>query len=237
MKSEARVVVIGGGVVGVSALYHLAKKGWGEDVVLLEKAELTSGSTWHAAGLLPLFNMSYSVGQIHKYSVKMYQELEQETGQPVGFSQVGNLRLAMNQDRMDEYAQYAATARTIGVNVQFLSPDQIKELWPMCNIDGLVGGIFHPDDGYIQPADLTQALAKGARARGASIYRNTQVLDIEQSSSGRWLVKTDKGDISCEHIISATGNYARQTGAMVGLDIPVIPVEHQYIVTEPHPEI
>ena len=237
MKSEARVVVIGGGVVGVSALYHLAKKGWGDDVVLLEKAELTSGSTWHAAGLLPLFNMSYSVGQIHKYSVKMYQELEEETGQPVGFSQVGNLRLAMNQDRMDEYSQYAATARTIGVDVQFLSPDEIQKLWPMCNIDGLVGGIFHPDDGYIQPADLTQALAKGARARGASIYRNTPVLDIEQSSSGRWLVKTANGDISCEHIISATGNYARQTGAMVGLDVPVIPVEHQYIVTEPHPEL
>jgi dimethylglycine dehydrogenase len=237
MKTEARVVVIGGGVVGVSALYHLAKKGWGDDVVLLEKAELTSGSTWHAAGLLPLFNMSYSVGQIHKYSVNMYQELEKETGQAVGFSQVGNLRLAMNQDRMDEYCQYAATARTIGINVQFLTPDEIRKLWPLCNIDGLVGGIFHPDDGYIQPADLTQALAKGARARGASIYRNTPVLNIEQTSSGNWLVKTANGDISCEHVISATGNYARQTGAMVGLDVPVIPVEHQYIVTEPHPEL
>ncbi|NCF73920.1 MAG: FAD-dependent oxidoreductase [Gammaproteobacteria bacterium] len=237
MKSEARVVVIGGGVVGVSALYHLAKKGWGDDVVLLEKAELTSGSTWHAAGLLPLFNMSYSVGQIHKYSVKMYQELERETGQTVGFSKVGNLRLAMNQDRMDEYAQYAATARTIGVDVQFLTPGEIKKLWPLCNIDGLVGGIIHPEDGYIQPADLTQALAKGARSRGATIYRNTPVLNIEQLSSGNWLVQTANGDISCEHVISATGNYARKTGEMVGLDIPVIPVEHQYIVTEPHPEL
>ncbi len=237
MKSEVRVVVIGGGVVGVSALYHLAKKGWGDDVVLVEKAELTSGSTWHAAGLLPLFNMSYSVGQIHKYSVKLYQELEQETGQPVGFNQVGNLRLAMNQDRMDEYYQYAATARTIGIDVQFLTPGEIKKLWPLCNIEGLVGGIFHSDDGYIQPADLTQALAKGARKRGATIYRNTAVLAIEQSSSGNWLVKTASGDISCEHIISATGNYARQTGEMVGLDLPVIPVEHQYIVTEPHPEL
>ena len=237
MKSQARVVVIGGGVVGVAALYHLAKKGWGDDVVLLEKAELTSGSTWHAAGLLPLFNMSYSVGQIHKYSVNLYQELEKETGQPVGFKQVGNLRLAMNQDRMDEYYQYAATARTIDINVQFLTPDEIRKLWPLCNIEGLVGGIFHPDDGYIQPADLTQALAKGARARGARIYRNTPVLAIEQSSSGNWLVKTPNGDITCEHVISATGNYARQTGEMVGLDIPVIPVEHQYIVTEPHPEL
>jgi dimethylglycine dehydrogenase len=237
MKEQAKVVVIGGGVVGVSALYHLAKKGWGEDVVLLEKAELTSGSTWHAAGLLPLFNMSYSVGQVHKYSVNLYNELEEETGQPVGFAQVGNLRLAMNDDRMDEYFQYAATARTIGIDVRFLTPEEIGKLWPLCDTDGLVGGIFHPEDGYIQPADLTQALAKGARARGATIYRNTAVLNIEQATSGGWVVETDKGSITCDHVISATGNYARKTGQMVGLDVPVIPVEHQYIVTEPHPAL
>ena len=237
MKSQAKVVVIGGGVVGVSALYHLAKKGWGEEVVLLEKAELTSGSTWHAAGLLPLFNMSYSVGQIHKYSVNLYQQLEAETGQHVGFRQVGNLRLAMNDDRMDEYYQYAATARTIGINVEFLTPAEIHKLWPLCNPEGLVGGIYHPDDGYIQPADLTQALAKGARAMNATIYRNVAVEAIERGFSDNWIVRTPQGDISCEHVISATGNYARQTGAMVGLDIPVIPVEHQYIVTEPHPAL
>ncbi len=237
MKEQAKVVVIGGGVVGVSALYHLAKKGWGDDVVLLEKAELTSGSTWHAAGLLPLFNMSYSVGQVHKYSVNLYGQLEEETGQPVGFKRVGNLRLAMNDDRMDEYYQYAATARTIGIDVRFLTPEEIGKLWPLCNTEGLVGGIFHPEDGYIQPADLTQALAKGARARGATIYRNTPVVAIEQATSGAWVVKTEKGDITCDHVISATGNYARQTGAMVGLDIPVIPVEHQFIVTEPHPAL
>ena len=237
MRTEARVVVIGGGVVGVSALYHLAKKGWGEDVVLLEKGELTSGSTWHAAGLLPLFNMSYSVGQVHKYSVALYRTLEEETGQNVGFRQVGNLRLAMNDDRMDEYYQYAATAKTIGIDVRFLTPAEIRKLWPLCDIDGLVGGIFHPEDGYIQPADLTQALAKGARARGATVHRNTRVMAIEQSPSGAWRVRTDKGDILCEHVVSATGNFARQTGEMVGLDIPVIPVEHQYIVTEPHPDL
>ena len=195
IKSQAKVVVIGGGVVGVSALYHLAKKGWGEQVVLLEKAELTSGSTWHAAGLLPLFNMSYSVGQIHKYSVNLYQQLGAETGQHVGFSQVGNLRLAMNDDRMDEYYQYAATARTIGINVEFLTPAQIHRLWPLCNPEGLVGGIYHPDDGYIQPADLTQALAKGARAMNATIYRNTSVVAIERGFSDNWIVSTDQGDI------------------------------------------
>ena len=237
MKEQAKVVVIGGGVVGVSALYHLAKKGWGEDVVLFEKGELTSGSTWHAAGLLPLFNMSYSVGQVHKYSVNLYRQLEEETGQPVGFAQVGNLRLAMNDDRMDEYYQYAATARTIGIDVRFLTPDEIGKLWPLCDTEGLVGGIFHPEDGYIQSADLTQALAKGARARGATIYRTTAVLNIEQATSGGWVVETDKGSITCDHVISATGNYARKTGEMVGLDIPVIPVEHQYLVTEPHPAL
>ena len=237
MKSQAKVVVIGGGVVGVSALYHLAKKGWGEEVVLIEKGELTSGSTWHAAGLLPLFNMSYSVGQIHKYSVELYKDLEKETGQQVGFSQVGNLRLAMNHERMDEYFQYAATAKTIGIDFNFLTPDEVKAIWPLCETDNLVGAILHPEDGYIQPADLTQAMAKGARARGATIYRNTAVLSIEQSSQGGWKIETNKGAITCDHVVSATGNYARQTGAMVGLDIPVMPVEHQYIVTEPHPEI
>ena len=236
MKSQARVVVIGGGVVGVSTLYHLAKKGW-SDVVLIERKELTSGSTWHAAGLLPLFNMSYSVGQLHRYSVDLYGKLEEETGQDAGLRLVGNIRLAMNSDRMDEYHQYAGVAATLGVEVNFLTPDDIKELWPLCNTDGLVGGIVHPGDGYIQPADVTQAMAKGARAMGAEIYRQTKVTAVEQAASDEWTVKTYKGDIACEHVVFATGNFARNTGAMVGLEIPVIPVQHQFIVTEPHPEI
>ena len=236
MKSKARVVVVGGGVVGVSTLYHLAKKGW-TDVVLVERKELTSGSTWHAAGLLPLFNLSYSVGKLHQYSVNFYPELEQETGQNVGFSVVSNIRLASSEDRMDEYRYYAGVAQTVGVDVRFLTPDEVAEIWPMCNTDGLIGAIQHPEDGYIQAADLTQALAKGARARGAEIYRNTTVTGLEQQSDDSWIVKTDKGDISCEHVVSCTGNFARQTGDMVGLDIPVIPVEHQYIVTEAHPDV
>jgi dimethylglycine dehydrogenase len=236
MKTKARVVVIGGGVVGVSTLYHLAKKGW-SDVVLVERKELTSGSTWHAAGLLPLFNLSYSVGQIHKYSVKLYSELEAETGQHVGFKKVSNIRLARTKDRWDEFMYYAGIAETIGVKVNKLTPAQVKEIWPLCETEGLLGAIQHPDDGYIQPADLTQALAKGARNRGAEIYRNTAVTAIEQLPSGEWLVKTDQGDITCEHVVSCSGNFARKTGVMVGLDIPVIPVEHQYIVTEPHPLI
>jgi len=235
MKSKAKIVVVGGGVVGVSALYHLAKKGC-SDVVLVERKELTSGSTWHAAGLLPLFNMSYSVGQLHKYAVDLYKKLEEETGQNVGFSVVSNIRLASTKDRMDEYHQYAGVAQTIGVDVKFLTPDQVKEIWPLCNTSDLLGAIQHPEDGYIQPADLTQAMATGARNMGAEIYRNTAVVGIKQTKEG-WIVETDKGVIECEHVISCSGNFARQTGKMVGLDIPVMPVEHQYIVTEAHPDI
>ncbi|UHS56728.1 GcvT family protein [Agrobacterium vaccinii] len=236
MKTHARAVVIGGGVVGVSTLYHLAKKGW-SDAVLIERKELTSGSTWHAAGLLPLFNMSYSVGQIHKYSVKFYEELQEETGMNVGFSKVSNIRLARTKDRWDEYMYYSGIAETIGVNVKMLTPEEVKDVWPLCETDGLLGAIQHPDDGYIQPADLTQALAKGARDRGATIYRNTTVTALEELEDGHWKVTTDKGEIIAEHVISCTGNFARKTGEMVGINIPVIPVEHQYIVTEPHPAI
>ena len=235
MKSKAKVVVVGGGAVGVSTLYHLAKKGW-SDVVLVERKELTSGSTWHAAGLLPLFNMSYSVGQLHRYAVQLYKSLEKETGKKVGFSVVSNIRLAQTKDRMDEYHQYAGVAKTIGVKVKFLKPEQVKEIWPLCNIEGLEGAIQHPEDGYIQPADLTQALATGARNHGAEIYRNTTVIGIKQTKDG-WTVETDKGEISCEHVVSCSGNFARQTGHMVGIEIPAIPVEHQYIVTEAHPEV
>ncbi|MDD9909303.1 MAG: FAD-dependent oxidoreductase [Ahrensia sp.] len=236
MQQKARAVVIGGGVVGVSTLYHLAKKGW-TDSVLLERKELTSGSTWHAAGLLPLFNMSYSVGQIHKYSVQFYQDLAEETGMDTGIRIVSNVRLARSQTRWDEYEYYMGIAETIGINVRRITNEEIKERWPYVNTDRLMGGIEHPDDGYVQPADLTQALAKVARDRGAKIHRNTVVTAIDQQADGSWIVRTDKGDIACEHVISCTGNFARKTGEMVGLDVPVIPVEHQYIVTEAHPEI
>ncbi|MGO9774304.1 MAG: FAD-dependent oxidoreductase, partial [Roseiarcus sp.] len=237
MRTHARAVVVGGGVVGVSTLYHLVKKGW-SDSVLLERKELTSGSTWHAAGLLPLFNLSYSVGQIHKYSVALYQRLNEETGLDVGLRTVSNIRLARTRDRMDEYHYYAGVAATIGgVAVKFLEPAEVKDIWPLCNVEGIVGAIQHPEDGYIQPADLTQALARAARNGGGEINRQTRVVAIERLASGEWKVVTDKGEIVCEHVVSASGNFARQTGRMVGLNVPVIPVQHQYIVTEPHPAI
>jgi dimethylglycine dehydrogenase len=237
MRTHARAVVIGGGAVGVSTLYHLVKKGW-SDSVLVERKELTSGSTWHAAGLLPLFNLSYSVGQIHKYSVALYKRLGEETGLDVGLRQVSNIRLARTRDRFDEYKYYAGVAATIGgVEVKFLTPDEVKAVWPLCETEGLLGAIQHPQDGYIQPADLTQALARGARAGGGEINRQTTVVAIERTASGEWKVVTDKGEIVCEHVVSASGNFARRTGRMVGLNVPVIPVQHQYIVTEAHPAI
>lgn len=240
MKTKTRAVIIGGGVAGVSTLYHLARKGW-DDAMLFERNDISSGSTWHAAGLLPLFNMSYSVGQVHKYSLNLYKQLEEETGLNAGLSVVGNIRLALTEDRMDEYRQYAAVAATIGVEVKFLAPDEVQQLWPLCVTDGLIGAIVHPGDGYIQPADLTTALAKGARNRGAEIHIRTRVIGIDRKG-GQWVVSVrDKGgdrhDVTCDHVISASGNFARQTGRLVGLDIPVIPVQHQYIVTGEIPEL
>ena len=236
MRDQARVVVIGGGIVGCSVLYHLARMGW-SDVMLVEKTELTAGSTWHAAGLLPLFNMSYSVGQLHKYSIDLYQRLERETGQAVGFHKTGNLRLATNRERMDEYRHYCGTANTIGVPFELVGPGEIAALWPLVNMEGLVGALFHPHDGHVAPVDVTQALAKGARDRGAEVNRQTEVVAIERSRAGEWLVRTGRGDITCETVVTATGSWARQVGAMVGLDLPTIPVEHQYLVTDTIPEL
>jgi len=242
MKSHARVVVIGGGVVGVSTLYHLALKGW-SDVVLLERSELTGGSTWHAAGLLPLFNMSYTVGQLHKYSVDLYKRLPAETGQDVSFHVTGNLRLATHRDRMDEYQKYCGTANTIGVPFQVIGPREVRELWPLAEIgDGaetpaIIGALYHPDDGHIAPADLTMALRKGARSRGAEIHEQTEVTAVKRTASGEWHLTTTKGDIVAEHVVCATGNYARQTGRLFGINVPSIPVEHQYIVYDESPEL
>ena len=242
MKTHVRVLVIGGGVVGVSTLYHLTKKGW-KDVALIERTELTAGSTWHAAGLLPLFNMSYTVGQLHKYSVDLYKRLPEETGQDVSFHVSGNLRLATCKARMDEYQKYCGTANTIGVPFEVIGPKRVKELWPLAELGGspdtpaIIGALYHPDDGHIAPADLTMALRKGARSAGAEIYEHTEAQAIERTASGEWKVSTPKGDIVAEHLVLATGNYARQTGRLLGLSVPAIPVEHQYIVYDESPEL
>ncbi|MEM7685125.1 MAG: FAD-dependent oxidoreductase, partial [Pseudomonadota bacterium] len=248
MKDQARAVVVGGGAVGTGIAYHLAKAGW--DTVLLERDELTSGSTWHAAGLLPLFNMSFATSHIHDYSVKFYKTLEEETGLNAGFSVVGNLRMAQTQDRMDEYMLYASNAEAVGIPVEFMTPEQIKARWPLVRTEDLKGAIYHPTDGYINPADVTQAMAKGARQRGVEIYRKAQV-DSYRWTGSEWIVSgtimAEKGnslipseetfEIRAEHVVTATGNHAQRTADLLGISIPAIPVEHQYIVTEPDPAL
>ena len=249
MKKHYRAVVVGGGAVGVGIAYHLAKAKW-KEVALLERDELTSGSTWHAAGLLPLFNMSYATSHIHDYSVKFYKELENETGMNPGFSVVGNLRMAQTQDRLDEYMLYASTAETVGIPYEWLSPGEMKSRWPLLETDDLLGAIFHPTDGYINPADLTQAMAKGARMQGVEIHRRIQVNNYQWSGS-EWVLEccnmVEKGGnliqvdepfkITAEHVITATGNHAQKTARLLGIKSTAIPVEHQYIVTEPDPEL
>ncbi len=247
MKTHARAVVVGGGAVGASIAYHLARAGW-EDVMLLERDELTSGSTWHAAGLLPLFNMGYATSHIHDYSVKFYKSLEEETGLNAGFYLVGNLRMAQTDARMDEYRLYASTAETVGINYEWLTPSEIKARYPLVRTEDLKGAIYHPDDGYINPADVTQAMAKGARQRGVEIVRRAQVDSYDWTGS-EWIVSgrmmVEKGgnliaadetfEIRAEHVVTATGNHAQRTAKMLGIKMPAIPVEHQYIVTEPDP--
>ncbi|MCJ7871625.1 FAD-dependent oxidoreductase [Phaeobacter sp. J2-8] len=249
MKSHVKAIVVGGGAVGTSVAYHLARAGW-SDVVLLERDELTSGSTWHAAGLLPLFNMSYATSHIHDYSVKFYKTLEEETGLNAGFSVVGNLRMAQSRARMDEYMLYAATAELVEIPYEWLSAGQIRDRWPLVRTEDLEGAIFHPTDGYINPADVTMAMAKGARQRGVTIERRWQVDGYEWTGAewrvtltkmvekGGNLVPSDETTvITAEHVVTATGNHAQRTAQLLGIKIPAIPVEHQFIVTEPDPAL
>ena len=249
MKSHVKALVVGGGAVGTSIAYHLAKAGW-KDVLLLERDELTSGSTWHAAGLLPYFNMSYATTHIHDHSIRFYKTLEEETGLNPGFQVVGNLRMAQSQDRMDEYMLYASTAETCGVPYEWMTPAQIRDRWPLVRTEDLKGAIFHPTDGYINPADVTQAMAKGARARGVAIERKWQVdsyaWDGEcwkvqatkmEEKGGNLLPSGEQVSIHAEHVVTATGNHAQRTARLLGIKIPAIPVEHQYIVTEPDPAL
>jgi dimethylglycine dehydrogenase len=232
MKNHVRVVVVGGGVVGVNILYALAKKGW-SDVALLERRELTSGSTWHAAGLMSIYSTSYYASKLYRRSHEVYAQVEAETGQAVGFHRCGTLRLASTKDRLDEYLHYLDIADCFGAKAEIVGPAEVRRLWPLVEkTSDLEGALYHQDDGHAAPADVTQALARGARILGAEIHRQTEVIGIEPAPSGEWRVRTAQGDILCEHVVLATGSFARQTSAMVGLDIPVVPVVHQYLVTE-----
>ncbi|MCQ0971824.1 FAD-dependent oxidoreductase [Paracoccus sp. TK19116] len=248
MKTHVKALVVGGGAVGCGIAYHLAKAGW--DTMLVERDELTAGSTWHAAGLLPLFNMGYATGHIHDYSVKLYARLEEETGLNAGFTRCGNLRMAQTDARMDEYKLYSSTAETIGIEHEFLTPQQIKDRWPLVRTEDLKGALFHPTDGYINPADVTQAMAKGARMAGATLERKIQVNGYRWTGE-EWIVTcermVDRGgnlvgagetfEIHAEHVVTATGNHAQRTARLLGIKIPAIPVEHQYIVTDRDPAL
>ena len=249
MLTHVKALFVGGGAVGTSIAYHLVKAGW-KDVMLLERDELTSGSTWHAAGLLPLFNMSYATTHIHKYSVDLYKTLEQETGLDAGFFVVGNLRMAQTKERMDEYMLYASTAETCDVPYEWMTPAQIKERWPLVRTEDLKGAIYHPTDGYINPADVTMAMAKGARQRGVIIERKWQVDGYEWTGSewrvtvtkmvekgGNLVASDEQTVITAEHVVTATGNHAQRTAKLLGIKIPAIPVEHQFIVTEADPAL
>jgi dimethylglycine dehydrogenase len=231
MTKQVRVAVIGGGVVGVSVLYHLAKLGW-TDCCLLERTQLTAGSTWHAAGLLPFYYPNQTMSLINKHSMELYARLETETGQPSGFHQCGQLRLATDQDRLDEYRAYLSFARRFGIECDLISREEAQKLWPLANLQDVIAALYHPTDGHIAPADLTQAMAIAARGLGAKIHLETEVTAMSQTPSGEWRITTPKGEFLAEHVVTATGNYARQTGAMVGLNVPSIPVMHQYLVTE-----
>ncbi|ASP20845.1 dimethylsulfoniopropionate demethylase [Antarctobacter heliothermus] len=249
MKTHVKALVVGGGAVGTSIAYHLAKAGW-DDVMLLERDELTSGSTWHAAGLLPYFNMSFATTHIHDYSIRFYKTLEEETGLNAGFSVVGNLRMAQTQERMDEYMLYASTAETCGVPYEWMTPAQIKDRWPLIRTEDLEGALYHPTDGYINPADVTMAMAKGARQRGVLIERKWQadgyhwtgehweVTVTKMVERGGNLVPSDEQMvIIAEHVVTATGNHAQRTAQLLGIKIPAIPVEHQFIVMEQDPAL
>ena len=232
MKTKAKVVVIGGGVMGVSLIYHLTKLGW-EDVVLVEKNELTAGSTWHAAGLCTHYAHNITVMNLRAHSVELYKSiLEEETGQPVSFHACGALRVTRDPDRLDEFRQVQGIGLFAGFDFDILDPQQLKDIYPLAEVDDLVGAIYEPLDGYVDPSQATHAMAKGARNRGAEIYRQNEVTAINQQANGEWIVSTKNGDIIAEHIVNAAGTWCREIGTMMGVDLPVVPMLHQYIVTD-----
>jgi len=235
--SHAKVGIIGGGIMGASLLYHLAKEGW-KDLVLLEKGELTSGSTWHAAGQCPQMMGSYNLAKIHLQSTNLYKKLEKETEQPTGFHDCGSLRLAYKKEDLDWFKYVKGILDNVGAPAEIISTNEIKKVHPFIKLDGIVGAFHTPEDGHTDPTSTTNAMAKGARNHGAKIYRKNRVTDIKLLPSGEWKLITEKGDIICEHVVNAAGSYGPEVGQMVGLkNIPSINMIHHYLVTDEHPAI
>ena len=237
ITSHAKVAIIGGGIFGVSLLYHLTKEGW-KDIVLLEKGELTSGSTWHAAGQCPHFVGSYNLAKVHYHSTELYKKLEQETGQSTGWHGCGSLRLAYQQEDLDWFYYVKGILDNVGSPAKIISTQEIANIHPFIKLDGIIGALHTPEDGHTDPSSTTNAMAIGARNGGAKIYRHNRVIDIKSRPSGEWELITEKGNIICEHVVNAAGSYCPEVGHMVGLkNIPSINMIHHYLVTEEHPAI
>lgn len=235
LPSSARVVIIGGGAVGVSSLYHLAKAGW-TDCVLLEKNELTSGSTWHAAGNVPTFSSSWSLMNMQRYSASLYRDLAEEVGYPMNYHVTGSIRLAHTDERMQEFQRVKGMGRYQGMAIDLIGLDEIKARYPFIETHELKGALYDPSDGDIDPAQLTQALAKGARDRGARIVRFCPVTGVGRES-GDWIVATPQGEIRCEYVVNAAGYRAAEVGRLFGRDVPMMVMSHQYILFDEIPEL
>ena len=235
LPSTARTVVIGGGAVGVSCLYHLAKKGW-TDSVLLERNELTSGSTWHAAGNVPTFSASWSVMNVQRYSAALYRGLAREVDYPMNYHVTGSLRLAHTADRMREFERVVGMGRQQGMEVRIRPVEELRDHYPFLETRGLAGALYDPHDGDIDPAQLTQALARGARGLGAQVVRFCPVETVRRTG-GEWVVRTPHGEIRCEYVVNAAGYRAREVGAMFGRSVPMVVMSHQYLLTEPIPAL
>jgi len=235
LPSTARVVIIGGGAVGASCLYHLALKGW-SDCVLLEKNELTSGSTWHAAGNCPTFSASWAVMNIQRYSTELYRGLAEAVDYPMNYHVTGSIRLAHSKERMQEFAHVRAMGALQGMEVELLGLDEIKARYPLIETHDLEGALYDPADGDIDPAQLTQALAKGAREKGAKVIRFCPVTGTRREG-GEWVVETEQGEIRCQYVVNAAGYRAREVGAWFGREIPMATMSHQYVLFEEVPEV
>ena len=236
MDPRARVAIIGGGIGGVSLAYHLAELGW-TDVVVLEKGELSSGSTWHAAGLCTHFNASRNLTRLLADSIALYRRLEAEHGLATGFREVGSVRLASTPDRMDEYRHAVGRARVLGLPFELVEPDRIRELCPLLELDDVLGGLWIPIDGYVDPSSVTNALASLARDRGVRIERRTRVTALRPRRGGGWDVETDRGALEAEIVVNAAGMWARQIGRMAGVELPIVPLQHHYLVTDAVPAL
>ncbi|SFT90685.1 GcvT family protein [Sedimentitalea nanhaiensis] len=232
LPTSAKAIVIGGGIVGCSTAYHLAKLGW-RDTVLLERKKLTSGTTFHAAGLVGQLRSNANITQLLGYSVDLYNRIEAETGLGTGWKMNGGLRLACNAERWTEVKRQATTAHSFGLDMELLTPREAQELWPLMNADDVVGAAFMPTDGQANPSDITQALAKGARMAGATIFEDTKVIDVEIDKGRIRAVVTDRGRIECERVICCAGQWTRDFAARFGVNVPLVPMQHQYMVTEP----